>query len=242
MAWSNGSEVSALKRLVLIRHGQSLWNQKNRFTGWMDVGLSDQGIREAREAAELMQKEGYVFDRAYTSVLQRAVKTLWIIQEQMDLMWIPVSSSWRLNERHYGALQGMDKTEMVRRHGEEQVHQWRRSYETRPPELPRDDPHDPAKDPRYAGLKPEEIPRSESLKDTIQRFLPYWKEVIEPTVRAGRQVLIVAHGNSLRGLVKYLDSVSDEEVSQLNIPTGVPLVYELDEDLKPQRSFYLGNA
>ncbi len=230
-----------MKRLVLLRHGESTWNRENRFTGWTDVGLSEKGVREAIEAGRLLREEGYVFDVAFTSVLKRAIKTLWLALEEMDLMWIPVHNAWRLNERHYGALQGLDKAETVERHGLEQTQLWRRSYDIRPPALPSDDPRSPAKDPRYASLRPEEIPLTECLMDTVERFLPYWQEVIAPAVRAGRRVLVAAHGNSLRALVKYLDNVSDSDIVGLNIPTGIPLVYELDDDLKPLRHFYLGD-
>lgn len=230
-----------MKRLVLVRHGQSVWNQDNRFTGWVDVDLTAQGRAEAAQAARLLREEGYTFDVAYTSVLKRAIRTLWVILDEMDLMWIPVHRSWRLNERHYGALQGLNKVETSQRYGEEQVHRWRRGYDVRPPALSQDDERHPAKDPRYRDVKPRELPLCESLKDTIGRFLPYWHEAIAPAVSRGERVLIVAHGNSLRGLVKYLDRISDEEIPGLNIPTGVPLVYELEEDLRPVRHFYLGD-
>ncbi|TAK07722.1 MAG: 2,3-diphosphoglycerate-dependent phosphoglycerate mutase [Candidatus Manganitrophaceae bacterium] len=230
-----------MRKLVLVRHGQSTWNKENRFTGWTDVGLSEKGIEEATEAGKWLLKEGYRFDLAYTSVLKRAIKTLWIIEEEMDLMWIPVQKSWRLNERHYGALQGLDKVETTEKFGAEQVNLWRRSFDIPPPPLTPDDPRYPGNDPRYADLKKEEIPLTESLKETIARFLPYWHETIAPTVRAGKNVLIVAHGNSLRGLVKYLDKMSDEEIVGYNIPTGIPLVYELKDDLTPIRHFYLGD-
>jgi 2,3-bisphosphoglycerate-dependent phosphoglycerate mutase len=230
-----------MHELVLIRHGESTWNQENRFTGWTDVGLSEKGVAEAYQAGLTLSKEGYVFDVAYTSVLKRAIKTLWIVLEEMDLMWIPVHNSWRLNERHYGALQGLNKKEMAEKHGEKQVHVWRRSYDIRPPALTPDDPRWDGRDPRYAGLKPEEIPLTECLKDTVERFLPYWHETIAPTIRAGKRVVIVAHGNSLRALVKYLDNIPESEIVELNIPTGIPLVYELNEDLPPIRSFYLGD-
>jgi 2,3-bisphosphoglycerate-dependent phosphoglycerate mutase len=231
-----------MKRIVLLRHGESVWNKENRFTGWTDVRLSPRGIEEAREAGRLLKKEGYVFDIAYTSVLARAIQTLWLALEEMDLMWIPVERSWRLNERHYGALQGLDKAETVERHGLEQVQLWRRSYDIPPPPIKPDDPRHPARDPRYADLRPEEIPLTESLKDTVTRFLPYWQERIAPAVRSGSRVLIAAHGNSLRALVKHLDGISDEEIVELNIPTGIPLVYELNDDLTPIRHFYLGDA
>ena len=231
-----------MKRLVLLRHGESVWNKENRFTGWTDVGLSDKGVAEAHDAARLLAGEGYTFDIAYTSVLKRAIKTLWIALEDMDLMWIPVYRSWRLNERHYGALQGLNKAETAEKHGAEQVHLWRRSYDVRPPALEPDDPRNPAKDPRYAELAADEVPLTECLKDTVARMLPYWHETIAPMVRAGTRVLVAAHGNSLRALVKYLDDVPDDEIVGLNIPTGIPLVYELDDDLKPLKHYYLGDA
>jgi 2,3-bisphosphoglycerate-dependent phosphoglycerate mutase len=230
-----------MKRLVLLRHGESDWNKANRFTGWTDVRLSPRGIEEARESGRLLKKEGYVFDIAYTSVLARAIQTLWLVLEELDLMWIPVEKSWRLNERHYGALQGLDKAETVERHGLEQVQLWRRSYDIPPPPLTPDDPHHPVRDPRYADLRPEQIPLTESLKDTVARFLPYWHESIAPTIRAGKRVVIAAHGNSLRALVKHLDKISDQDIVELNIPTGIPLVYELKDDLTPIRHFYLGD-
>lgn len=230
-----------MKRLVLLRHGESTWNKENRFTGWRDVPLNDKGTQEAMEAGRVLRDEGYVFDVAYTSVLARAIKTLWLVLEEMDLMWIPVHRSWRLNERHYGALQGLNKAETAEKHGMEQVKLWRRSYDVQPPALTADDPRYPGTDPRYAGLKPEELPLTECLKDTVERFLPYWHETIAPEVRAGQRVLIAAHGNSLRALVKYLDGISDEEIVGLNIPTGIPLVYELEDDLKAIRRFYLGD-
>jgi len=230
-----------MRKLVLVRHGESIWNKENRFTGWIDVGLSEKGVGEALDAARLLKQEGYTFDIAYTSVLKRAIKTLWIILEEMDLMWIPVHRSWRLNERHYGALQGLDKSETTRLHGEEQVFRWRRGYDIRPPSLTPDDERFPGRDPRYAGLRPEELPLTESLKDTVARFLPYWNDTIAPAIQRGQQVLIAAHGNSLRALVKHLDRVSDEEIVGLNIPTGIPLVYELQDDLKPIRNYYLGD-
>jgi 2,3-bisphosphoglycerate-dependent phosphoglycerate mutase len=230
-----------MKRLVLLRHGESEWNRENRFTGWTDVTLSQKGIEEAMEAGRLLKKEGYVFDVAFTSVLARAVKTLWLALEAMDLMWIPVCNHWRLNERHYGALQGLNKAETAARHGEAQVKIWRRSYDIPPPALTLDDPRHPAKDPRYAGLSPGQVPQAESLKDTVGRFLPYWHETIAPVVQVGKRVLIAAHGNSLRALVKYLDQISDQDIVELNIPTGIPLVYELSDDLTPIRHFYLGD-
>jgi 2,3-bisphosphoglycerate-dependent phosphoglycerate mutase len=230
-----------MKKIVLLRHGESEWNKENRFTGWVDVGLSEKGIQEAVDAGRILLKEGYIFDVAYTSVLKRAIKTLWIVLEEMDLMWIPVYRNWRLNERHYGALQGLNKAETAEKHGIEQVQVWRRSYDTRPPALTPDDPRYPGKDPRYADLAPEELPLTECLKDTVERFLPYWHDTIAPAVKEGKRVLISAHGNSLRALVKYLDKVSDGDIVGLNIPTGIPLVYELEDDLKPIRSYYLGD-
>ncbi|MCG6980315.1 MAG: 2,3-diphosphoglycerate-dependent phosphoglycerate mutase [Deltaproteobacteria bacterium] len=230
-----------MKRLVLLRHGESEWNRQNRFTGWTDVPLNEKGIQEATEAGRTLREEGYVFDVAYTSVLTRAIKTLWIVLEEMDLMWIPVRRSWRLNERHYGALQGLNKAETAERHGQEQTLIWRRSYDTPPPALTPDDERHPGKDPRYADLSPEEIPLTECLKDTVERFLPYWHNTIAPDVETGKRVLIAAHGNSLRALVKYLDNISDEEIVGLNIPTGIPQVYELDDDLVPIRHYYLGD-
>ena len=228
-------------KLVLLRHGESQWNRENRFTGWYDVDLSEKGEKESRNAGELLKQEGFVFDVAYTSVLKRAIRTLWNVLDGMDLMWIPVVKDWRLNERHYGALQGMNKAETAQQHGEEQVLVWRRSYDTPPPSLEKTDPRYPGTDPRYASLVPDEVPVTECLKDTVARFLPLWLEEIAPEIRAGKKVIIAAHGNSLRALVKYLDNISDEDIVGLNIPTGVPLVYELDEDLKPLKSYYLGD-
>jgi 2,3-bisphosphoglycerate-dependent phosphoglycerate mutase len=230
------------KRLVLLRHGESDWNLANKFTGWTDVDLSPQGVREAHRAGEILREEGYTFDVAYTSVLKRAIRTLWIVLDELDLMWIPVYRSWRLNERHYGALQGLNKKETAHEKGEELVHQWRRSYDVRPPKLQPDDKRHPRFDPRYANLAAEEIPATECLKDTLERVLRYWHEEIVPAVKRGERVLIVAHGNSMRALVKYLDNVSEEEITGLNIPTGFPLVYELDDDLKALKHYYLGNA
>jgi 2,3-bisphosphoglycerate-dependent phosphoglycerate mutase len=230
-----------MKHLVLLRHGESTWNQENRFTGWTDVGLSEKGVREAIEAGRALGREGYTFDVAYTSVLKRAIKTLWLALEEMDLMWIPIYNSWRLNERHYGALQGLNKAETAERHGMEQTQLWRRSYDIRPPALTPDDPRHPSRDPRYATLRSGELPLTECLKDTVARFLPYWHDTIVPSVRVGQRVLIAAHGNSLRALVKYLDGIADDKIVGLNIPTGIPLVYELDDDLKPIHSFYLGD-
>ena len=228
-------------RLVLLRHGESTWNMENKFTGWTDVGLSENGVREAHAAAKLLMDGGYKFDIAYTSVLKRAIKTLWMVLEDMDLMWIPIYNSWRLNERHYGALQSLNKAETAKKCGEEQVHRWRRSYDVRPPALTRDDPRYPGKDPIYASLSEEDLPLTECLKDTVERFLPYWHEVIAPTVKSGKKVIISAHGNSLRALVKYLDNVPDEEIPKLNIPTGIPLIYELDDELKVIKHYYLGD-
>jgi 2,3-bisphosphoglycerate-dependent phosphoglycerate mutase len=230
-----------MHRLVLLRHGESTWNQENRFTGWKDVDLTERGHTEAREAGRLMAAEKYEFDVAYTSVLKRAIRTLWMALEEMDMMWLPVHKSWRLNERHYGALQGLNKAETAAQHGEAQVKIWRRSYDIPPPPLSEDDPEHPANDRRYADVAPEDLPLAESLKDTVARFLPYWHSTIAPDIKAGRHVLIAAHGNSLRALVKYLDSMSDQEIVELNIPTGVPLVYLLNEDLKPLQKYYLGD-
>ena len=230
-----------MKRMVLLRHGESKWNKENRFTGWTDIKLSEKGVEEAVEAGCVLKKEGYIFDVAYTSVLNRAIKTLWLVLEEMDLMWIPVYRCWRLNERHYGELQGFNKAETAEQQGADQVKLWRRSYDVRPPALTPDDPRYPGNDPRYADLKEEELPLTECLKDTVERFLPYWHATIAPAVRDGKRVLIAAHGNSLRALVKYLDKISDEDIVGLNIPTGIPLVYELEDNLTPIRSFYLGD-
>ena len=227
--------------LVLLRHGESTWNKENRFTGWTDVDLSDRGREEAIEAGRLLRDGGYGFDVAYTSVLKRAIRTLWIVLDTLDLMWIPVANSWRLNERHYGALQGLNKAETAARHGEAQTKTWRRSYDVPPPALTPDDPRHPSRDPRYAGLNPSELPLTESLKDTVARFLPYWHETIAPSIMSGSRVLIAAHGNSLRALVKYLDNISESEIVERNIPTGIPLVYELDDRLRPLRRYYLGD-
>ena len=228
-------------RLVLLRHGESTWNRENRFTGWTDVDLTDQGREEARNAGRLMAAERFEFDVAYTSVLKRAIRTLWITLDEMDLLWIPEYRSWRLNERHYGALQGLNKAETAAQHGEAQVKVWRRSYDIPPPPLTPDDPRHPSRDRRYAALKPSELPLTESLKDTVARFLPYWHETIAPDIRAGKKVLIAAHGNSLRALVKYLDNVPDQDILELNIPTGIPLVYLLNDDLQPLQKFYIGD-
>ncbi len=228
-------------KLVLVRHGQSTWNLENRFTGWIDVGLSELGIKEAKSAARLLLEEKYAFDIAYTSVLKRAIQSLWIILEDMDLMWIPVYKSWRLNERHYGALQGLNKSETAAKHGADQVLLWRRSYDIRPPELDRNDDMYPGKDPRYADLEKRDTPLTECLKDTVNRFLPYWHNTIVPALKEGKKVLIAAHGNSLRALVMYLDNVPEEEIVSLNIPTGIPLVYELDDNLRAINHYYLGD-
>jgi 2,3-bisphosphoglycerate-dependent phosphoglycerate mutase len=227
--------------LVLLRHGESTWNRENRFTGWTDVDLSEKGVAEAHEAGRLLAEGGFTFDVAYTSVLKRAIRTLWIVLDDMDLMWLPVQRSWRLNERHYGALQGLNKAETAAKYGDEQVFVWRRSYETPPPALEADDPRNPGNDRRYAVLAPGELPLTECLKDTVARFLPYWHDEIAPAILEGKRVLIAAHGNSLRALVKHLDNISDEEIPNLNIPTGIPLVYELDRNLLPVRHYYLGD-
>lgn len=230
-----------MKKLVLLRHGESVWNKENRFTGWTDVGLTDKGVAEAHEAARQLSEQGYTFDVAYTSVLKRAIETLWIVLRDMDLMWIPVYRHWRLNERHYGALQGLNKAETAEKHGEEQVLIWRRAYDTPPPALEFDDERYPGKDPRYADLTPDELPLTECLKDTVERMLPYWFDTIAPDVQSGRRVLVAAHGNSLRALVKHLDDIPDDEIVGLNIPTGIPLVYELNDDLTPMKHYYLGD-
>ena len=231
-----------MKTLVLLRHGQRTWNQENRFTGWTDVPISELGVEEARAAGRILRDEGYVFDFAFTSVLKRAIKTLWLALEEMDRMWIPIHNTWLLNERHYGALQGLNKKETVARHGEAQVQIWRRSYATPPEPLKIDDERAPQRDPRYASIDPASLPLTESLKDTVARVLPFWEGTIAPMVRSGQRVLIASHGNSLRALVKKLDEISDEKIAELNIPTGIPLVYQLrDDDLKPIKSFYLGD-
>jgi 2,3-bisphosphoglycerate-dependent phosphoglycerate mutase len=230
-----------MHKLVLLRHGESVWNRENRFTGWTDVDLSDEGLAQARAGGQLLREEGFAFDLAFTSVLKRAIKTLWLALEEMDRMWIPIEHSWRLNERHYGALQGLDKAETAAKFGDAQVKIWRRAYATAPPALEDGDPRLEVDNPRYADLAPGEFPKTECLKDTVARFLPYWHDTIAPTVRAGKQVIIAAHGNSLRALVKYLDDVSDQDIVELNIPTGQPLVYELDGDLRPIRHYYLGD-
>lgn len=228
-------------KLVFLRHGESTWNLENRFTGWTDVDLTEQGVREAHQAGVLLKAEGYTFDLAHTSVLKRAIRTLWIALDEMDLMWIPIYRSWRLNERHYGALQGLNKRDTAEKYGMEQVHIWRRSYDTPPPALDDTDERYPGRDPRYAGLKPGEVPRTESLKETLERVLPYWHEKIVPDLRSGKKVLIAAHGNSIRALVKYLDDIPNEVITELNIPTGIPLVYELNDQLRPLNHYYLGD-
>ena len=233
--------MATTRTLVLIRHGQSRWNLENRFTGWTDVDLSPAGADEARAAGRLLREKGYVFDVAHTSLLKRAIKTLHHVLDEMDLLWIPVEKSWRLNERHYGALQGLDKAETSAKHGDAQTRIWRRSYDIAPPPLAADDPRHPRNDPRYASLRPEELPLTECLKDTVARFLPYWHERIAPELRAGKRVVVAAHGNSLRALVKYLDGISDEAIVGVNIPTAIPLAYELDENLRPVKSGYLGD-
>jgi len=228
-------------KLVLLRHGQSTWNLENRFTGWTDVGLTEQGMAEAHEAGRLLREGGYEFDVAYTSVLKRAIKTLWVVLEEMDLEWLPVIRAWQLNERHYGDLQGLNKAETANKFGEELVHTWRRSYDIPPPDLDLDDERHPRFDPRYASLSTEQLPATESLKITLERVLPYWHEALVPEIKAGKRLLVAAHGNSLRALVKYLDDISDEEIPGLNIPTGVPLIYELDENIEAIKSYYLGD-
>ena len=229
-------------KLVLLRHGESTWNKENRFTGWTDVDLSERGRAEAAEAGRLLKEGGYVFDQAYVSVLKRAIRTLWIALDGLDQMWLPVEKSWRLNERHYGALQGLNKAETAAKHGDDQVLVWRRSYDIPPPPLALDDERHPSRDPRYAGLDAADLPLTESLKETVARFLPYWHGTIAPAITSGQRVLVAAHGNSLRALVKYLDDVSESQIVELNIPTGIPLVYELDASLKPIRHYYLGDA
>ena len=230
-----------MHKLVLLRHGESAWNKENRFTGWTDVDLTEQGRKEAKTAGEVLKKEGYSFDIAYCSVLKRALRTLWIVLDELDELWIPVEKTWRLNERHYGGLQGLNKSETAAKYGEDQVLVWRRSYDIPPPRLEKSDERYPGFDPRYKDVPASELPLTECLKDTVDRFLPYWKDVIAPQVKAGKKVVIAAHGNSLRALVKYLDDMSEEEILKLNIPTGVPLVYELDDNLKPIRHYYLGD-
>jgi 2,3-bisphosphoglycerate-dependent phosphoglycerate mutase len=229
-------------KLVLLRHGQSTWNLENRFTGWTDVGLTEQGVAEAHQAGKLLHEGGYVFDVAFTSVLRRAIQTLWISLEEMNLEWIPVTNAWQLNERHYGALQGLNKSETAQKFGEAQVKVWRRSYDVPPPALELTDERHPKFDPRYASLTSKQLPATESLKITLERVLPYWHSTLAPTIKSGKRVLVAAHGNSLRAMVKYLDNISDAEIPELNIPTGIPLVYELDDDLKPIKHYYLGDA
>lgn len=228
-------------KIVLVRHGESVWNKENRFTGWTDVDLSEKGIEEAKQAGEILKNEGFTFDVAFTSVLKRAIKTLYYVQDSLDLLWIPVNKTWRLNERHYGSLQGLNKAEMAEKYGDEQVHIWRRSYDITPPSLEKTDERYAGNDPRYKDLKEDEIPLTESLKLTVDRFLPYWFESIVPVIKEGKKIIIAAHGNSLRALVKHLDNISEAEITGLNIPTGIPLVYELDADLKPIKSYYLGD-
>jgi 2,3-bisphosphoglycerate-dependent phosphoglycerate mutase len=228
--------------VVLLRHGESTWNKENRFTGWTDVDLSEKGLAEAKTAGRLLREAGFSFDIAFTSVLKRAIRTLWIVLDETDLMWIPVVNSWRLNERHYGALQGLNKSEMAERYGDQQVHIWRRSYDIRPPALEKDDPRYPCAEQKYKGLAQKDMPLTECLKDTVGRFLPFWHESIVPEIKNGRRVLICAHGNSLRALVKYVDNISDQQITSLNIPTGIPLVYEFDDAMRPLRHYYLGDA
>lgn len=228
-------------KVILLRHGESIWNKENRFTGWTDVDLTEKGIEEAKSAAMLLQAGGFLFDLAYTSVLKRAIRTLWLVMDGMDLMWVPVYRSWRLNERHYGALQGLNKSETAAKFGEKQVQIWRRSYDIQPPALTPDDPRYPGTEQKYADVDRKDLPLTECLKDTVARFLPYWHETITPVIRSGKRIMIAAHGNSLRALVKYLDHVPESEITELNIPTGVPLIYELDDDLKPINHYYLGD-
>jgi len=230
-----------MHKLVLLRHGESTWNQENRFTGWTDVDLSEKGLAEATAAGKYLKDNGFVFDVAFTSVLKRAIRTLWLALSEMDLMWIPIHNSWRLNERHYGALQGLNKAETSAKYGEEQVQVWRRSYDIHPPALEINDPRYPGYEARYKNLAEKDIPCTECLKDTVMRFLPYWHDTIVPTIKSGQRVIIAAHGNSLRALVKYLDNISDNDIVGMNIPTGMPLVYELDDHLKPMRNYYLGD-
>jgi 2,3-bisphosphoglycerate-dependent phosphoglycerate mutase len=230
-----------MKKIVLLRHGESVWNKENRFTGWTDVDLSEKGLEEAKEAGRVFKEAGFSFDVAHGSVLKRAIRTLWIVLDQLELMWIPQQLSWRLNERHYGALQGLNKAEMATRFGEEQILAWRRSYDVPPPALEKTDERYPGKDPRYAGMDRQDVPLTECLQDTVARFLPHWNDVIAPDVKSGKRVIIVAHGNTIRALVKYLDNVSEKDIVGLNIPTGIPLVYELDDNLKPLKHYYLGD-
>ena len=228
-------------KLVLLRHGESTWNRENRFTGWTDVDLSDRGLMEAKRSGTVLKSEGFIFDIAFTSVLKRAIRTLWTVLDELDIMWIPVFNSWRLNERHYGALQGLNKSETAEKFGEDQVHVWRRSYDIQPPALEVSDPRSPANELKYRNLNPDEIPLTECLKDTVARVLPYWHETIAPAIKDGRRVIIAAHGNSIRALIKYLDGISDSDIMGLNIPTGIPLVYELDGELRPLRNYYIGD-
>ena len=237
----SNARSNKMHRLVLQRHGESIWNKENLFTGWTDVDLSEKGTEEAKKAGRILKEKGYSFDTAYTSVLKRAIRTLWLTLDEMDLMWLPVIKNWRLNERHYGALQGLNKAETAAKYGEEQVHTWRRSYDLPPPPLEKTDKRYPGSDPRYKNLSEKELPLTECLKDTVERFLPYWHEELAPAIKSGKNILITAHGNSLRALVKYLDEISDQDIPGLNIPTGLPLVYELDENLRPVKSFYLGD-
>ncbi|MCX6284497.1 MAG: 2,3-diphosphoglycerate-dependent phosphoglycerate mutase [Bacteroidetes bacterium] len=230
-----------MNKLVLIRHGESTWNKENRFTGWTDVDLSERGIREATEAGQTLKKEGFDFKIAYTSYLTRAIRTLWLIQEQMDLLWIPVHKTWRLNEKHYGNLQGLNKTEMVEKYGDKQVLIWRRSYDVAPPPLPEDDPRHPKYDPRYRDLDPKDIPATEALKNTVERIVPYWKDEMEPNLIVHKEILVAAHGNSLRGIVKYLKNISDEEIVGLNLPTGIPYIFEFDDNMNLQKDYFLGD-
>jgi 2,3-bisphosphoglycerate-dependent phosphoglycerate mutase len=228
-------------KLVLVRHGESVWNKENRFTGWTDVDLSEKGLGEAARGGTRLKAEGYTFDVAFTSVLKRAIRTLWITLDRLDLMWIPVTHTWRLNERHYGALQGLNKAEMAAKYGEDQVLIWRRSYDIQPPALEVTDPRYPANDPRYRTLDKKDVPKTECLKDTVARFMPCWNDMVVPTLTSGKKVIIAAHGNSLRALVKHLDTMSDKDIVSLNIPTGIPLVYELDDGLKPIKHYYLAD-
>lgn len=230
-----------MKKIVLLRHGESTWNKENRFTGWTDVDLTPKGIEEAQNAGKLLLENGFIFDIAYTSVLKRAIRTLWLALDEMDLMWLPIRNTWRLNERHYGALQGLNKAETAAQYGEQQVLAWRRGYDTRPPALSVNDERFPGADIRYKNLPASDLPCTECLKDTVNRFLPYWKETIAPQVHAGKNIIITAHGNSLRALVKYLDNISDQDIVNCNIPTGIPLIYELDNHLMPIRNYYLGD-
>lgn len=231
-----------MKKLVLLRHGQSVWNEENRFTGWTDIDLSGRGRTEASEAGKLLKSHDYFFDCAYTSVLKRAIRTLWLVLDELDFLWIPVEKSWRLNERHYGALQGLNKAATAKKYSDEQVHLWRRSYDVSPPALAKEDKRHPCYDPRYKTVPPADLPCTECLKDTVTRFLPYWSKALAPSLTAGRRPIIAAHGNTLRALVKYLDGISDADIPELEIPTGIPLVYELDDDLRPLARYYLGDS